>query len=278
MKTRLVSNLKCFDLHCDTLTKLKEKDKNLAVFKQEKFIHRQVFSVFIEDTARYPFKKFLSLLSAARKFCKGEILSLENGGFLAKYPFALNFFKYLNIKSVMLTWNGENALAGGVDSNKDLSEKGKKIIKKLNKNKIALDLSHLNEKSFYSAAKRANVILASHSNCFAVCPHKRNLKDDQIKMIIQKNGIIGINFYPPFLGEDVFGEIYRNIVHILSLGGENAVALGSDFDGALMGDELNSIEKLPDLYEFLKNKGIKKRLLDKIFYYNAYNFYNGFDK
>ena len=135
---------------------------------------------------------------------------------------------------------------------------------------MAVDLSHLNDKSFFEVIDRAEKPIASHSNCRSVCDISRNLSDEQIKLICEKGGVIGLNFYPLFLGGNVFEKIYENIAHLLYLGYENIIAVGSDFDGAVMASELCDITKIFDLYVFLEQKGLDNSLLDKIFYKNAY--------
>ena len=63
---------------------------------------------------------------------------------------------------------------------------------------MAVDVSHLNDKSFYKVIELAQKQIATHSNCRFVCDVPRNLSDNQIKLICEKHGIIGLNFYPLF--------------------------------------------------------------------------------
>lgn len=142
----------------------------------------------------------------------------------------------------------------------------------MNRLKICADLSHLNEKSFYGAIELSDFPLATHSNCKSVYDNPRNLTDNQIKLIAQKGGIIGLCLYPAFLGDHPFSGIWRNISHLLDMGLENHISIGSDFDGAEMHEDLNSLDKIPSLYDFLGQKGLKKPLIDKIFFENAYNY------
>ena len=67
-----------------------------------------------------------------------------------------------------------------------------------------------------------------------MCSHPRNLSDSQIKALIEKRGVIGINLYPLFLtGTDKadISDVIRHIEHILTLGGEDSLGIGTDFDG-----------------------------------------------
>ncbi|MCQ2440970.1 MAG: dipeptidase, partial [Clostridia bacterium] len=178
------------------------------------------------------------------------------------------------ITALTLTWNGENFLGGGAFSDAPLTDLGVSVIKRLNKNKMACDLSHINRKGFYKAIEIADYPFASHSCCNSVFLHKRNLYDEQLKLIAEKNGVIGICFYPAFLGgENVFQKIYENIYNMLSLDLENNISIGSDFDGADMSGELKDVSYVPKLYKYLSQRGINKNILSKIFYKNADNFF-----
>ena len=171
-----------------------------------------------------------------------------------------------------LTWNGENDLASGVNAEGGLKTFGRQVLKEMARYNMTLDVSHLNERGFYEACLIDSIkIVASHSNCYDICNHRRNLKRWQIKEIISRGGLIGLNFYPPFLGTgqiDVYGKIRDNIEYLLSLGGEKAIAFGGDFDGAEMSPKLSGIEKIGELYEYLLSEGLSKRVVERAFFRN----------
>ena len=149
-------------------------------------------------------------------------------------------------------------------------------MKELEKNRIVIDVSHLNTLGFWDLCEIAErPFLATHSNCFEICPHKRKLDDLQIREIIRRKGLIGINFYPIFINGESdasFQEIRRHIRHILSLGGEDVIAVGSDFDGAAMPSRLDGIGKIPGWQENLV-KHFGPELADKIVFGNAQRFF-----
>ena len=89
---------------------------------------------------------------------------------------------------------------------------------------------------------------------------------------------MGICFYPEFLGGDTFESIYENIFYLCDKGYEDNIAIGSDFDGAKMDKRLDDVSKVGAIYTFLEKKGLKRTLLDKIFYINANNFIAKLDK
>ena len=275
-----------FDLHCDSATEwynqnLTLKNDTLSVSSRKgKFFNKwyQTFAVFIDDNCRNPWEHYLNIYSRIKTVLKDKpqnlspILSVEGGALLEENIERLDILKAHNIKFLTLTWNGENAIAGGCKTEKGLTPFGKQVIEKMNHLKLCCDLSHINEKSFYSAIDLTEYPLATHSNCYKLCEHPRNLKDEQLKLISQKGGIIGLCFYPEFIKGDIFDGIYQNICHLLEMGLEKNIAIGSDFDGALMSKELDGIDKIPTLFEFLKQKNIPNCILERIFYKNAKNY------
>lgn len=272
-----------FDLHCDTpyichKQKLSFDCENLGVFAGGGRIFNnwnQVFAVWIPDGQPDPFGFYRSVIKDFKQKlqdCPANLtpfFSVEGGSLLENDLDRLYTLKEDGIMLLTLTWNGENRIAGGCMSEGGLTGFGRQVISRMNSLKMACDLSHINQKSFYPAIETAEYPVATHSNCRSVFDHPRNLKDDQLKLIAQKRGVIGLCFYPGFLGGDVFEMLYRNVFHMLDLGLEDSVALGSDFDGADMDERLNSISRVPALYEFLYKKGISLEILNKIFFTNA---------
>ncbi len=250
----------------------------------------QVASVFVPQKQKNPYTYYRNVL---REYLydlkvplnrldepKTVLLSLENGA-----PFEADLRRLYSIKndgisSVMLTWNYNNSLAGGALDTGGLTLKGINAIKIINETGMALDLSHLNEKSLLKAAEKADTVLASHSNSKAVRWHPRNLSDDALRIIRDKGGIVGINFYPEFLGVgDVFYDILAHIEYMLKLGLVGNLAIGSDLDGCDADPKLQKTEDFFSLYNFLKLQLGDEKILKKIFYENAARFYqNLFDK
>lgn len=275
-----------FDLHCDTAYELYKnslpfQNNVLSVTPKGRANFDswfQTFAVWIADDTPKPFLLYKNILCDIKEKLKTApknpypIFSVEGGAVLEEELDRLDILKEDSIKMLTLTWNGENSIAGGTKSQKNLTDFGKKVVTRLNELKIACDLSHLNSNSFYSAIELAEFPIATHSNCYEICNHPRNLTFEQIKLIAEKGGVVGLTFYPEFLGENVFEGIYKNIVFLCENELENHISLGSDFDGGQMDKTLDNISKIPYLYAFLEEKGIKKAVLDKIFYLNAYNF------
>lgn len=275
-----------FDLHSDTPSECYEQNQEFYVNRLavsgkggeafSKWI--QTFAFFINDDFVDPYGRYLSLRrDFLRKIGQAPknltpIFSVEGGAVLEDNLDRVAMLHKDGIRFLTLTWNGENRIGGGVKTDIPLTDFGKRVIKEMNSKKMGCDLSHINEKGFFAAIELADFPLATHSNCKRICDHPRNLSDEQIKLLAEKGGIVGICFYPEFLGGDVFEKIYANISHLLDMGLYDHIAIGSDFDGAAMDERLSNISQVGVLFEELEKRGLKEACINKIFYDNAYNF------
>ena len=277
--------IKFFDLHCDTpyecFTKKEEFLNNtLAVSAAKGAVFDewyQTFAVWIKDDTENPFGLYKKIITDFKAKLKDKphnltpIFALEGGAAIENtdklYEMRADYISFIT-----LAWNGENRIAGGCKTESDLTDYGGKVIEIMNSLKIACDLSHLNEKSFYSAIDRTKYPIATHSNCKEIHNHIRNLTDNQIKLICEKGGIIGLCPYPEFLGGEVCEKMYQNVFRICDMGYENNISIGTDFDGARQADVLKDVSKIPQFYTELKQKGLTDNLLHKIFYKNGIDF------
>lgn len=219
---------------------------------------------------------------AERVIGQGKIaamLTVEGGSALAGDLSRVQRLKECGVRMLTLTWNGENELGNGKDAVHGLTDFGKAAIPALENAGIVVDVSHLNDTGFWEAAQLAKQPLcASHSNSRAVHAHPRNLTDDQFRFLAEHRGLVGINYYVGFLTEDsaenvTFEHLAAHIEHFLRLGGEDALALGSDFDGADMPPWLSLVEHTRGLYTRM-SKEFGKTITDKIFWDNAFRFFS----
>lgn len=290
--------MQLFDLHCDTLYRvhtegLKADNPILSVTPQKAEMfekYSQLMAVWIPDSIRGEaafdffkscadiFKKtYLPLNDNHKKF----MLSVENGSVIGGDISKISLLKEYDVKTVTIIYNEDNELGSGAlsDSKFGLTESGKKAVTEFENNDIYIDLSHSSVRTFYDVAELSSKpITATHSNSNSLCPHKRNLTDEQFKIIKDSQGIVGVNFYPPFLNFDDskanINDVIKHIYHFLSLGGEDTVCIGSDFDGCDALNELDSLEKISVLYENLLKSGFNEQVVQKILYYNAHNFFS----
>jgi membrane dipeptidase len=189
----------------------------------------------------------------------GAFLTLEGCDAIDQSIVKLQTLLRLGVSSVGLTWNYANFVADGVGEPRGagLSSFGIEVVKEHNKASIWTDVSHLSLKGFWDVMEVADYPIASHSNAMAICNHRRNLLDEQIIALIKKNGMIGITFVPQFLSNRetaTIDDVIKHLDYICSLGGENHVGFGSDFDGIT--DTTIGLENFSG-YEGLVNKLLK---------------------
>lgn len=271
----------------------------------------QAFAIWIPDELRgakaeeyfknvfLNFKNELSLNSDKIELCQrnSDIKRINSEGKCAALlacegasPFAFDggaqaAFEY-GVKLITLTWNDENEIAFGCqdDIKKGLKPLGKRLISDMARLGIAADVSHLNRPGFFDVIESGVPVLASHSNSLEVLREtsddevafNRSLTDEQIRLLVQAGGLIGLNFCCRFLGGNGFNgieAICRHAEHMLELGAEDCLAIGSDYDGCGIADEICGIDKMPALYNYFAGRGFGAELLDKIFYTNALNFF-----
>lgn len=276
--------MKYFDLHCDTLCRCADEngilEKNtfdIDIKRLSEFdIAVQTFAAFIDDKFKgeEATKRFYQLYDIYKNTDFGKvkpIFSIENLSCLNGDIENIHKFKECGVKIASLTWNADNGIAGGADSDGGLSDFGKEVVKTLEEEDIVIDVSHLNFKSFSDLCSVATKpFIATHSDSYSIFPHKRNLTDEQFEVIADIGGVVGINFYNAFLCEEEkdYYDLLRHIERFLLLGGEDAIALGSDFDGCDIHKSIGKVENMPKFYEFLL-KELGKSLADKIFYRNS---------
>ncbi|REC42889.1 dipeptidase [Chryseobacterium pennipullorum] len=134
-----------------------------------------------------------------------------------------------------ITHHLENRFGGGNNATAGLKEDGKVLIDYIADRKIAIDLAHTSDQLVYDIFNYTDQrnysipILASHSNYRAVYKNNRNLPDELAKEVIQRNGLIGLNFIKDYVDLDHPERLYEHIQYGLDLGGEDSIAYGADY-------------------------------------------------
>ncbi|MBQ6432073.1 MAG: membrane dipeptidase [Oscillospiraceae bacterium] len=199
------------------------------------------------------------------------LLSIEGPEVIGCDPERLPQLRAEGFRMSTLTWNADNALAGCHSSDKRLTDRGRVFLRAAQKNNIIIDVSHISESSFWDIVDiTIKPIVASHSNCRALCEHTRNLTDDQLRAIAETGGTVGLNLYRPFLGENAdFDTLREHLERMLNLCGETHVALGGDLDGCdLLPSGFRDLTDYVGFYDYLKGCGYGEYLLNCIFYDN----------
>jgi len=180
----------------------------------------------------------------------------------------------LGVRAVNITWNHANALSGSNADKADvgLTPDGKDFVIACNELGVIVDVSHISEPGFWDViATTTKPILAGHSNSKALCHHSRNLTDEQFMAIVRNGGVVGINLFTDFLGENATVDtVADHIEHFLSLGGEKNIGIGTDFDGCsnMFPAGISAIGDLICLYDTLLHRGYTQSLTDDIFFNN----------
>ena len=208
------------------------------------------------------------------------ILHLEGAEAIDADLAALDSLHEIGLRSLGLVWSRPTIFGHGVpfafpsspDTGPGLTEAGKRLVRRCDEIGILIDLSHMNDAGFWDVARLSTApLVATHSNAHAICPHARNLTDDQLRAIRDSGGMVGLNFATAFLRTDgkmlpevPFELMMRHLDHLLDILGEDHVGLGSDYDGAVVPDQLHSVADLPNLVEALRSHGYGEELVEKL--------------
>ncbi len=222
-----------------------------------------------------------------RQIANGQfsaILHFEGAEMIDTRFNALETFYETGLRSLGIVWSRSNAYGHGVpfgypsspDTGPGLTAAGKALVGACNELGILIDVSHLNEAGFWDVVDTTDKpVVATHSNAHAICPASRNLTDKQLDAIRDSDGIVGLNFNVPFLDPEgkrdsdmPLDVMVDHIDYLVERIGLERVALGSDFDGALMPDDLSDASKLPNLMAALRQRGYDDDALCKIGYEN----------
>ena len=211
------------------------------------------------------------------------LLSVEGCDLLADGLSLLDTWREMGVRMAALTWNHENCIAtpASFGPEKGLKPFGREAVKKMKDLGIAVDVSHLNVQGFYDLLDMGILPLASHSCCTALCDHRRNLTDDQLQALFAAGGYVGVNFYPHFLkkgGDAGIADICDHVMHMISLGGEDHIGFGSDFDGIeVKPRDMQGPVEFPLLLDALRSRGLTETQLAKIAGKNLLAYYDRID-
>lgn len=193
---------------------------------------------------------------------------------------ALEVFYAAGLRTLGPVWSRHNIFGHGVpfaypadpDSGPGLTEAGKALVRECNRLGIMIDLSHITEKGFWDVVELSDQPpVASHSNAHALTPVARNLTDRQLDAIRERKGLVGLNFAVTMLradgrelGDTPLDDMVRHIDHMVERAGIDCVAIGSDFDGAMVPREIGDAAGLQNLVAALENAGYGEVELAKI--------------
>lgn len=205
----------------------------------------------------------------------GALMSIEEGGVLGGDLDKLKQAYQDGVRLITLTWNYPNGLGEPHcgEQHKKLTPKGIEFVEAMQDLGIIVDCSHLNDAGTEQLDDILDVpFVASHSNAREVTAHTRNLPDNLIKLIANKGGVIGLNFAQSFLGTSPVSrieDIVKHGLYLINKGGEDVVALGTDFDGIKPNTEIKDASEMYRLYDAFKEAGLSVEQCEKLFWKNA---------
>ncbi len=244
----------------------------------------QMLDTFTMEVERYPDQ--IAVATNHQEITKtvkdgkiAAVITVEGGEPLEGRVEALRTIYRLGVRSLTLTHFPRNELGdgSGADSGSHLTEFGAEVVQEMNRLGMLVDISHLNETGFWDVIEQSSdPLVATHSNCKALCSHHRNLTDDQIKALAEKGGVMNLSFCAGFIKDGVgFGdpEALKKVTvmdwldhldHAVGLVGTSHVGIGSDLDGGCGFPGLDDVTRFPRLTEGMVSRGYSDDDIKKI--------------
>ncbi len=204
------------------------------------------------------------------------LLGIEGGHALEGSLHTLEHFARRGVRYLGLCHFSNNELCfpaygRGRDDEAGLTPFGRDVVKRCEDLGVIVDLAHINRKGFLEACAMATrPPIVSHTGVIGAFQHWRNIDDDQLRAVAQKGGVVGVIFCPKFLGGDGLEPVVRHMKHIINVCGEDAPALGSDWDGFIVPtNDLCDAAHLPLLTDALLEAKMPVETIAKILRGNA---------
>ena len=307
--------LSLIDTHCDTAFELYHKKQGLAenschvslggAAKYENYtqffavwanrrrsddecfedfikISDNLFSEIEKNSDRIAFvRDFEQMLSAWEQGKRAAFLAVEDARILGGDLSRLNELASRKVKYLTLLWGGETCIGASHDTLGGLTDFGKAVVRRCFELGIVPDVSHSNEQTTEEISRIAfeyqKPFIASHSNCYSLYPHTRNLRDKHLDDIIVRGGIVGISLCPYHIkdmsdGKCTVDDVMRHIDGYLERGAENILGLGCDLDGTDLPQGFDGVRDIERLAEAMARSGYSDELIEKIFWKNNFEF------
>lgn len=292
--------LSFFDMHCDTAYEMYKRKQDLISNElaislgslnsyKKRFLNFAIWSdkLLSDNEAFKNFEKIRRDLVLKLNAVKNDpnfnyIISVEDARLLAGDLSRLDYLHYSGVKILTLLWGGSSCIGGAHDTVEGLTDFGRSVVLRCFKLGIVPDVSHASSKSFcdiMELSQGKEPIIATHSDSYSVNPHSRNLTDEEFIQIKNSFGLVGICLCCDHLGvmrssPNAVDKVVEHIEHYMSLGGENTVCFGCDFDGADTPDILREPNSLILVAERLARLNYTQEMINKLYSKNAESFAN----
>lgn len=323
--------LSLIDTHCDTAFELYHKKQSLyendchvSLAKAEKYENYAHFFAIWANKRRTDdqcYEDFLAIsdnlfdeieknsdkVTQVRNFNEMEaawqngkraiFLAVEDARILGGRIERLDELRVRGVKYLTLLWGGETCIGASHDVEGGLTDFGRSVVEKCFEYGIIPDISHANERVTDEICKIAKSygkpFMASHSNCYSVFNHTRNLRDKHLQTLIELGGTVGLNLCPwhvknmllsgkpkadhSNMDELVFDkctvdDLMRHVEGFLERGAENNLGLGCDLDGTDLPEGFSGIHDLEKIAEEMAKRNYSDNLIEKIFWKNNFEF------
>lgn len=242
--------------------------------------------IYRNSLSKYP--EYLAQALDYESLCKNKsegkisaFLTMEDGRPVNGSMEKLEEFYQKGYRLISLTWNDKNCFGNPNSRDRKIMESGLtsfgiEAVQRMNELGMLVDVSHLSDGGFYDVVKYSRKpFAASHSNCRALCEHPRNLTDEMLRTLGECGGVAGLNFYPGFLDDRDGNEdskiekMAAHLRHMISCGGIDCAAIGTDFDGIDGKLEIGRASAMQTLFEYLEKQGFTQSEIEKIAYKNV---------
>ncbi len=304
-----------FDTHADTAYEMYKRKKGLRNnglhvsldYTREYDEYTEVFAIWsdksLSDGACY--EQFFKIENNLRKLCNEEsdvaiadcyddivraresnktalLLAVEDARLLSSKLSRLDELREHGVRLLTMQWQGETIIGGGFDTDLPLKPFGAEVCRRCAQLGIIPDISHASERTAREiieiCAQLGAPVIASHSNSFSVCAHKRNLSDANFSHLCDAGGIVGISLAPQHLrlsGVATSEDVFSHIDHYAQTRGIEYVCLGCDFDGIeTTPADIRDLRYLPLIAEQMLKRNYKEEDVLSVFSKNAERFFS----
>jgi membrane dipeptidase len=209
------------------------------------------------------------------------ILAVEDARLTAGKLERLEEMKALGVKYLTLLWGGDTCIGGSHNTENGLTEYGKALARRSFELGIIPDVSHASEQSVDDlipiAYEYGKPFIATHSNSHSLYGHTRNLRDRHFNVIKELGGIVGMSLCPSHLMDDSLRpataeDVFAHVEHYLSLGGEDLLGFGADWDGTSLPQGFGGVQDLTSVAEIMAKHNYTDELIHKLYWKNFYDF------
>jgi len=212
-------------------------------------------------------------------------LGIEGALAVEDEPAALERLRAAGVRFFGICWNKTNKAGVSSFDKKNpagLSELGRALVADCNRLGIMVDVSHASKRTFWDLVEASKTpVFSSHSGCEALKAHPRNLDDDQLRAVGKQGGVVGVIFAANFLAglfQSTVETICDHLEHVAEVAGDDAVALGSDFDGFVpLPRGMRDVADLPRITQVLWRRGWGEARLAKLLGENFLRYFARFE-